>query len=272
MLAQALGGGADSMLGNFMLAFVAAVAFATIVAVVAGLLLAATSAIAHDLYIGVIRNGQAGLDLQVRAGGRRRSASVSSRSCSASSPRGRTSPTWWPLAFAVAASANFSVHPADAFLAALQYRRHRRRHDRGITGRHRTRARLPEHDVPARSEGGGAAPARRCPRQLARIEAELSSGDLPRIEAAKKARTALGRKVVQARGELERYRNNDTSLVGLRAPLFELRNPGLISVPLGFLAVLLGSLFYRSARTRRLGRVLRAPEYRVVPGEGADGR
>ena len=43
---------------------------------------------------------------------------------------------------------------------------------------------------------------------------------MPRIELAKKARTALGRKVVQARGEFERHRN-DTSLsaVGLRAPL-----------------------------------------------------
>ncbi|MFX5839456.1 cation acetate symporter, partial [Acinetobacter baumannii] len=44
LLAQFLGGGADSMLGNFMLAFVAAVAFATIVAVVAGLVLASASA------------------------------------------------------------------------------------------------------------------------------------------------------------------------------------------------------------------------------------
>ena len=40
LLAQFVGGGADSMLGNLLLAFVAAVAFATIVAVVAGLVLA----------------------------------------------------------------------------------------------------------------------------------------------------------------------------------------------------------------------------------------
>src|SRR5207249_6424043 len=39
LLAQYVGGGADSMLGNLFLAFVAAVAFATIVAVVAGLVL-----------------------------------------------------------------------------------------------------------------------------------------------------------------------------------------------------------------------------------------
>src|SRR5512137_1150340 len=53
LLAQYLGGGPNSFLGNFMLAFVSAVAFATIVAVVAGLVLAAASAIAHDLYVGV---------------------------------------------------------------------------------------------------------------------------------------------------------------------------------------------------------------------------
>ena len=40
-------------------AFVAAVAFATIVAVVAGLVLAAASAMAHDIYVGVIRGDHA---------------------------------------------------------------------------------------------------------------------------------------------------------------------------------------------------------------------
>ncbi|MDQ5905916.1 MAG: cation/acetate symporter [Pseudomonadota bacterium] len=54
--------------------------------------------------------------------------------------------------------------------------------------------------------------------------------------------------MVRAREDLERYRNDQTSLVGLEAPLFPLRNPGLISVPLGFLAVILGSLLYRDPR------------------------
>ncbi len=43
LLAQALVGGRDSVAGDLMLAFIAAVAFATIVAVVAGLTLAAAS-------------------------------------------------------------------------------------------------------------------------------------------------------------------------------------------------------------------------------------
>ena len=45
MLAQLLGGGPESMMGNFMLAVVAAVSFATIVAVVAGLTLSGDGAL-----------------------------------------------------------------------------------------------------------------------------------------------------------------------------------------------------------------------------------
>ena len=59
LLAQYVGGGPDSMLGNFLLAFVAAVAFATIVAVVAGLVLASASAMAPDSYVGVSRGDHA---------------------------------------------------------------------------------------------------------------------------------------------------------------------------------------------------------------------
>jgi cation/acetate symporter len=39
-----------------------------------------------------------------------------------------------------------------------------------------------------------------------------------------------------------------TSLVGLQEPLIGLKNPGLISIPLGFLAVIIGSLLYRDKR------------------------
>ncbi|MGK5509115.1 solute symporter family protein [Brevibacillus formosus] len=52
LLAQVLG-------GNFLFAFVSAVAFATILAVVAGLVLTAASAFAHDFYGHVLRQGKA---------------------------------------------------------------------------------------------------------------------------------------------------------------------------------------------------------------------
>ncbi len=61
-----LGGGnmvamhlAKAVGGNLLLGFLAAVAFATILAVVAGLALAGASAISHDLYARVIKKGQA---------------------------------------------------------------------------------------------------------------------------------------------------------------------------------------------------------------------
>jgi cation/acetate symporter len=44
--------------GNMLLGFLAAVAFATILAVVSGLALAGASAISHDLYARVIKKGR----------------------------------------------------------------------------------------------------------------------------------------------------------------------------------------------------------------------
>ena len=68
LLAQFLGGGAESMLGNLFLAFVAAVAFATIVAVVAGLVLASASAMSHDIWVGVVKGEHATQEEEVRGG------------------------------------------------------------------------------------------------------------------------------------------------------------------------------------------------------------
>ncbi|GAA0960601.1 cation acetate symporter [Actinocorallia libanotica] len=52
--------------GTILLAFIAAVAFATILAVVAGLTLASSSSVAHDLYAHVIRKGKATEKEEVR--------------------------------------------------------------------------------------------------------------------------------------------------------------------------------------------------------------
>ena len=107
LLAQYVGGGADSMLGNLFLAFVAAVAFATIVAVVAGLVLAAASAMAHDLYVGVIREDHVTPQEQVRAA---RIATVIVGAMAITIgilAKGQNVAHLVALAFAVASSANF---------------------------------------------------------------------------------------------------------------------------------------------------------------------
>ncbi|MFD7440133.1 cation acetate symporter [Streptomyces sp. NPDC059909] len=60
-------GGVDSAGGAILLAVISAVAFATILAVVAGLTLASSSSFAHDIYANVIRRGQATEQEEVRA-------------------------------------------------------------------------------------------------------------------------------------------------------------------------------------------------------------
>ncbi len=65
---------------------------------------------------------------------------------------------------------------------------------------------------------------------------------------AEKDKAALDKAVAAARANIDKFKDSNTSLVGLEEPLFALRNPGLISIPLGFLAVILGSLLYRDKR------------------------
>ncbi|MGP2440211.1 solute symporter family protein [Streptomyces sp. JW3] len=60
-------GGVDSAWGAILLATISAVAFATILAVVAGLTLASSSSFAHDIYANVIRRGQATEKEEMRA-------------------------------------------------------------------------------------------------------------------------------------------------------------------------------------------------------------
>jgi cation/acetate symporter len=59
LLAEAVGGGEGSAGGAILLALIAAVAFATILAVVAGLTLASSTSVAHDIYNSVLKRGQA---------------------------------------------------------------------------------------------------------------------------------------------------------------------------------------------------------------------
>jgi cation/acetate symporter len=56
-LATALGGGEGTFGGDLFLAVIAGVAFATILAVVAGLVLSASGAVAHDIWSSIIRKG-----------------------------------------------------------------------------------------------------------------------------------------------------------------------------------------------------------------------
>jgi cation/acetate symporter len=65
-LAEEVGGGAGSTGGAILLAVIAAVAFATILAVVAGLTLTSSASVAHDLYNSVWKKGQASEKDEIR--------------------------------------------------------------------------------------------------------------------------------------------------------------------------------------------------------------
>ena len=102
LLAEALG-------GNFFLAFISAVAFATILAVVAGLVISAAGAFAHDFYSNVLRGGKATEKEQMRVA---KWASVGVGVVSiilAILAKNQNVAFLVSLAFAVAASANLSV-------------------------------------------------------------------------------------------------------------------------------------------------------------------
>ena len=101
-LAEALG-------GPVFFAFISAVAFATIVAVVAGLVVAASSAFAHDFYTNVIRGGEASQEEQFRAA-RYAAVGISVAAILLALPAESFNVAFLvALAFAVAASANVPV-------------------------------------------------------------------------------------------------------------------------------------------------------------------
>jgi cation/acetate symporter len=119
ILAQELGGGEGTVGGDAFLAIIAAVAFATILAVVAGLVLSASGAVAHDIWSNVIRHGRESEQSEVWAG---RIAAVAIGAIAIAvaiiGGAGLNVSFMVGLAFAVAASANF-----PALLLALTWRR-----------------------------------------------------------------------------------------------------------------------------------------------------
>ncbi|MET9023862.1 cation acetate symporter [Actinopolymorpha sp. NPDC004070] len=106
LLAQAAGGGAGTTGGAVLLALIAAVAFATILAVVAGLTLTSASSFAHDIYAHVLRRGQASERQEVRVA-RMAAFLIGAVAIALAIPAQRLNVAFLvALAFAVAASAN----------------------------------------------------------------------------------------------------------------------------------------------------------------------
>lgn len=237
LLAQALTGGPGSAGGDLMLAFIAAVAFATIVAVVAGLTLAAASSIAHDVYVGAVKSGKA-TDRQQVVAARVATLAVGAIAIAVSiMARGQNVAQLVGLGYAVAASANL-----PALVMTLYWRRTTTQGVIvGIIGGTVAAIVLvlvsPNMTYPALVRQEALATAKRVETQL---------------EAAKDAasRSALLEQRGHALATATAISPDATSIVGLREPLVTLRNPGILSIPVGFLLVILVSLMTRDAAAR----------------------
>jgi cation/acetate symporter len=229
MMAQFIGGGAGSIGGDLLLAFICAVAFATVIAVVSGLVLASSAAIAHDLYVNIFKGGKADQREQVKVAKLASFGVGAIAIMLAIACEKQNVVVLATLAFAVAASSNFPVIFFSLFWKKFNAA--------GITcglviGATVTIGLVlvsPNMTYPKKI----AADAQKIVTSLEKKQAEgtvLAEKDLKALEKAR----------------ADYARNKDgKSLLGLDAPLFPLKNPGIVSVPVGFLAAIFGALLFR---------------------------
>jgi cation/acetate symporter len=236
LLAQQLGGDIAPIFGDLLLAFLCAVAFATILAVVSGLVLAASAAIAHDIYVNVIKDGHADQHEQVMA------ARVTSLIVGifgiviGIAAEKQNVAHLVALAFAVAASGNLPVVVLSLFW--------RRFNTAGV---------ICGLVVGTIASIGlvMVSPNMTYPQGIA----NAAQKTITALETKQAGGAILSEKEVKdldkAKGDFAKN-NGGTSMMGLTAPLFPLKNPGIISIPLGFLAAILGTLAFREKRAEEM--------------------
>ena len=232
LLAQLLGGGAGSLGGDIFLAFICAVAFATILAVVSGLVLAASAAIAHDVYVNIVMDGKADQHTQVKV------AKITSLVVGISAivmglmAEKENVVAFVALAFAVAASSNFPV-----LILSLFWRNFN------------TAGVLSGLLVGTITTLGlvMVSPVMTYPQQIANGAKKIITA----LETKQAGGSVLNEKELKVLEKAQAdFKKNDggTSMMGLKAPLFPLKNPGLVSAPIGFIAAILGALLFREKR------------------------
>jgi cation/acetate symporter len=236
MLAQQLGADIAPIVGDLFLAFLCSVAFATILAVVSGLVLAASAAIAHDIYVNVIKDGHADQHEQVMAA-RITSLVVGVVGIMIGLLAEKANVAHLvALAFAVASSGNLPVVVLSLFW--------RKFNTAGVisglvVG---TVASIglvmvsPNMTYPKVVAAG----AQKVITAMEKKQAEL----IPGASLAEKDQKALDK----ARVDYEKNKDGK-SIMGLDAPILKLKNPGIISIPLGFLAAIFGALLFPNKRS-----------------------
>jgi cation/acetate symporter len=238
MLAQQLGADIHPILGDLFLAFLCSVAFATILAVVSGLVLAASAAIAHDIYVNVIKDGHADQHEQVMAA-RITSLVVGVVGIGIGLLAEKANVAHLvALAFAVASSGNLPVVVLSLFW--------RKFNTAGV---------ISGLVVGTVASIGlvMVSPNMTYPKLVAK-GAEKVITAMEKKQAALPPGTALGEKDLKA---LEKAKKDvlgmdGKSMMGLSEPILKLKNPGIISIPLGFIAAILGALMFPNRRSEEM--------------------
>lgn len=264
-LAQALYGGSRSIGGNLALAVVTATAFVMIVAVTASLVRTAASAIARDLFAG----GDPARPRDPRqVGSLERWAMLFVGLLAAGfgiAAQGLNVAELVALAFALAAVTFF-----PAITLCLHWRLATTRGVlAGILAGALTALVVilvsPLMTYPALVKAEARQTIADAERHRAFIAEGLGNPDRETQERARGDAARLDRTLRQARFNLERYRNDERSVVGLSAPLVALRNPALIALPLAFLAAIAVSLLTSDRRARERWTELRVRQYLGTP-------
>jgi len=236
MLAQKLGGDIHPFLGDLLLAFLCAVAFATILAVVSGLVLAASAAIAHDIYVNVIKDGHADQHEQVMA------ARITSLCVGAMgivigiAAEKQNVAHLVALAFAVASSGNLPVVVMSLFW--------RKFNTAGVISG------LVVGTV-ASIALVMVSPNMTYPKTVAADAMKV----VKKLEEKQAGGAVLSEKEMKDldKAKVDYEKNKDgKSILGLDKPILTLKNPGIISIPLGFIAAIVGCLAFPSRRSEEM--------------------
>ncbi len=238
LLAQQLGADIAPIIGDIFLAFLCSVAFATILAVVSGLVLAASAAIAHDIYVNVIKDGHADQHEQVMA------ARVTSLVVGAVGifigiiAEKANVAHLVALAFAVASSGNLPVVVLSLFW--------RKFNTAGV---------ISGLVVGTVASIGlvMVSPNMTYPKLVAK-GAEKVITALEKKQAALPPGATLGEKDLKALDKAKKdvLGKDGKSIMGLSEPILTLKNPGIISIPLGFMAAILGCLMFPNKRSEEM--------------------
>ena len=239
ILAQKLGGDISPFVGDLLLAFLCAVAFATILAVVSGLVLAASAAIAHDIWVNVVKDGHADQHEQVMAA-RVTSLVVGIMGIVIGIAAEKQNVAHLvALAFAVASSGNLPVVALSLFW--------RKMNTAGVIAGLTVGTLLsiglvmvsPNMTYPDKVADGAKA-------AYTKLEADIAAGAIAPAAMEKTQAT------ISAKRAEETANRGGTSMLGLSKALFPLKNPGIVSIPAGFLAAIFAALLFPNRRSEEM--------------------